>query len=38
MDVADALNDLKSKSNNELLNLVSDNWIKNWEKSTFLND
>ena len=36
-DVADALEKLKSKANNDLFNLVADNWIDGWKKSTFLN-
>lgn len=35
-DVAACLEDLKVKANDELFNLVADNWIEGWKKSTFL--
>jgi len=36
-DVAEGLETLKSKTNDELFHLVADNWIAGWKKSTFLN-
>ena len=35
-DAASCLEDLKVKANDELFNLVADNWIDGWKKSTFL--
>ncbi|OCA77131.1 hypothetical protein BBI01_01320 [Chryseobacterium artocarpi] len=36
-DVAEGLETLKSKTNDELFHLVADNWIAGWRNSTFLN-
>ncbi|KPH13355.1 hypothetical protein [Chryseobacterium sp. ERMR1:04] len=35
-DVAEGLEILKSKTNDELFHLIADNWIEGWQKSTFL--
>jgi len=36
-DVADALEKLKVQAKDDLFNLVADNWINGWRRSTFLN-
>jgi len=37
-DVAERLEQLKSKTNDDLLALVADNWITGWKKSNFLDN
>ena len=36
-DVADCLEKLRSKTNDDLFTLIADNWIDGWKNSTFLN-